>query len=311
MRGFRLTQPFRGIFSIAQTPFTDTGEIIWDDFEVECDWIVRTGAHGFVYPVMVSEFTVLSYPERVQAMSIAVRTVAGRIPVVIGVADTSTDGAARLAQEAAQAGADAVIAMPPWGTKLTSNDLIEGYYRALADAGGLPIFIQNAGPPLGSSLPGAFVVELCETIPLVQYLKEEKPPQGQSLTEVLDLAGPGTRGVFSGGNCRYLIAEYGRGVAGSMPPSHVADLDAQVWDLLEAGEEAKAHEIHNAKIVLENAIMGLPGGVMACKEVLVRRGVISNSAVRGRGALRLDDHDSAALDYALSLVEPYYRVESA
>jgi 2-keto-3-deoxy-L-arabinonate dehydratase len=306
-----MTRPFRGIFSIAQTPFGDTGEILWDAFEFECDWIVRTGAHGFVYPVMVSEFTVLSFPERVQAMSIAVRTVAGRIPVVIGVADTSTDGAARLAQEAAQAGADAVIAMPPWGTKLASNALIEAYYRALAEAGGLPIFIQNAGPPLGSSLPGKFVVELCEKIELVQYLKEEKSPQGQSISEVLEWSGPGTRGVFSGGNCRYLISEYARGVAGSMPPSHVADLDAQVWDLLEAGEEARAREIHNAKLILENAIMGLPGGVMACKEVLVRRGVLSNSAVRGGGALRLDAHDSAALDYALSLVEPYYRVKPA
>jgi 4-hydroxy-tetrahydrodipicolinate synthase len=304
-----MTKSFRGIFAIAQTPFTDSGEILWDDFEFECDWIVRAGAHGFVHPVMVSEFTVLSFPERVQAMGIAVRAVAGRIPVVIGVADTSTDGAARLAEEAARAGADAVIAMPPWGTKLTSNALIEGYYRALADAGGLPIYIQNAGPPLGSSLPGAFVVELCETIDLVQYLKEEKPPQGQSLSEVLELSGSGTKGVFSGGNCRYLIAEYGRGVAGSMPPAHVADLDAQVWDLLEAGKEDKAHEIHNAKLILENAIVGLPGGVMACKEVLVRRDVISNSALRGRGALNLDDHDRAALDYALRLVEPYFRVE--
>ena len=306
-----MPQPFRGIYSIAQTPFADSGEILWDDFEFECDWIVRAGAHGFVYPVMVSEFTVLSYPERVQAMEVAVRTIAGRIPVVIGVADTSTDGAARLAQEAAKAGADAVIAMPPWGTKLVGNALIEGYYRALAKAGGLPIFIQNAGPPLGSSLPGKVVVELCEKIDRVQYLKEEKPPQGQSLSEVLELSGPGTRGVFSGGNCRYLISEYGRGVSGSMPPSHVADLDAQVWDLLEAGEEDKAREIHNAKIILENAIMGLPGGVMACKEVLVRRGVISNSAVRGGGALRLDAHDSAALDYAMSLVEPYFRVRPA
>jgi 4-hydroxy-tetrahydrodipicolinate synthase len=303
-----MTQPFRGIYSIAQTPFSDGGDILWDDFTFECDWIVRTGTHGFVYPVMVSEFTVLSTRERVQAMNVAVQTVAGRIPVVIGVADTSTNGAAYLAEQAAKAGADAVIAMPPWGTKLTSNDLIEEYYRALARAGGLPIFIQNAGPSLGSSLPGSFVVELCTKIDLVQYLKEEKPPQGQSLSEVIALSGPETKGVFSGGNCRYLVSEHGRGVAGSMPPSHVADLDAQVWDLLEAGHETRAHEIHNAKIVLENAIVGLPGGVMACKEVLVRRGVISNSAVRGRGALRLDDHDRAALDYAMSVVEPYFRL---
>jgi dihydrodipicolinate synthase/N-acetylneuraminate lyase len=303
-----MAERFRGVFAIAQTPFNDAGDILWDDFEYECDWIVRAGAHGFVYPVMVSEFTVLSYPERVQAMDLAVGAVGGRIPVVIGVADTSTAGAARLAEEAARAGADAVIAMPPWGTKLSSNDGVTAYYRALAEAGGLPVFIQNAGPPLGSSLPGAFVVELCREIELVRYLKEEKPPQGQSLSEVISLSGPEVKGVFSGGNCRYLISEYKRGVAGSMPPSHVADLDAQVWEWMEAGDEAKAHQIHDAKIVLENAVVGLPGGVMACKEVLRRRGVLSNSAVRGLGPLRLDDHDQAALDYALSVVEAYFTV---
>ena len=152
------------------------------------------------------------------------------------------------------------------------------------------------------------MVELCAKIERVQYLKEEKPPQGQSLSEVLALAGPEVKGVFSGGNGRYLISEYKRGVHGSMPPSHVADLDAQVWDLLEAGREAEARPIHDAKLILENAIVGLPGGVMACKEVLVRRGVLSSSALRGRGALSLDAHDRAALDYAMEVVEPYFRV---
>jgi hypothetical protein len=65
-----------------------------------------------------------------------------------------------------------------------------------------------------------------------------------------------------------------------MPPSPVADLDAQVWDLVGVGQGSATCDIHNAKIVLENAIMGLPGRVMACKEVLVRRGVLSNSALR-------------------------------
>ena len=43
-----MAEPFRGVFSIAQTPFSGTGDILWDDFEYECDWIVRAGAHGFV-----------------------------------------------------------------------------------------------------------------------------------------------------------------------------------------------------------------------------------------------------------------------
>ena len=70
-----MAEGFRGVFSIAQTPFDEKGGFLWDDFERQCDWIVRAGAHGLVWPVMASEYTVISYPERVQGMRIAVQAV--------------------------------------------------------------------------------------------------------------------------------------------------------------------------------------------------------------------------------------------
>ena len=66
-----MTKPVRGIFAIAQTPFDGDNNLLWDDFERECDFIARSGAHGFVWPVMASEFTVISYPERVEGMRAA------------------------------------------------------------------------------------------------------------------------------------------------------------------------------------------------------------------------------------------------
>jgi len=255
---------------------------------------------------MASEYTVVSFPERVRAMGIAVRSVAGRIPVVIGVADTSKAGAVGLAAEAGRAGADAVIAMPPWATKMASHTLIEDYYRAIAEAAGIPVIVQNIDPPLGSALSGQFVVELCERIPLVQYLKEEKAPLGHSVSEVINAASPDVKGVFSGAQCLWLIPDHKRGVCGNMPGSHVTDLDSQIWDLLEAGKEEEARRIHNAKLVLENSLHGMPP--RAGKEVLRRRGVISCAASRSLGPLELDATDLGELEYALSVVEPYFRV---
>jgi 4-hydroxy-tetrahydrodipicolinate synthase len=302
-----MSKEFRGIFSIPQTPFNETGDLLWEDLQRECDWIVRAGAHGLVYPVMASEYTVLSFPERVQGMNLAVEAVDGRIPVVIGVADTSAAGAAALAIEAAKAGADAVIAMPPWGTKMTSHERIEAYYRAIADVSGLPVFIQNVGPPLGSSLPGSFIVKLCEIIPLVQYLKEEKDPKGQKLSEVLDLNSPGVKGVFSGSQCYWLISDYQRGACGCMPASYVVDVDVRIWELLEAGDIEGARRVHRDKMVLETIKLGMPTRV-AGKEVLRRRGVISCNAVRNEGPHTLDATDLAELEYGLSIVEPYFKI---
>jgi 4-hydroxy-tetrahydrodipicolinate synthase len=281
------------------------GAFLWDDFARQCDWMVRAGAHGFVWPVMASEFTVLSYRERVQGMQVAVDTVAGRIPVVAGVADTSKDGAVALAEEAAQAGADAIIAMPPWATHLDHRELFEDYYRALAHAaGGLPVIIQNCGAPLGSSLPGSFVVKLCAMIPEVQYLKEEKPPQGHAVSEVIALAGPEVKGVFSGAGCRWIFTEYKRGVCGNMPASTLTDIDAQIWNLLEAGREDEARDIHNVRLVLENALQSMPRR-KGRKEIMVRRGVFGHAAGRNSRE-HLDDVDLAEIDYAYGLLEPYF-----
>lgn len=302
-----MADTFRGVFAIVQTPFGRMGDLDWEDFERECDWIVRAGGHGLVWPVMASEYTVISYPERIEGMGIAVRAVAGRIPVVIGVADTSKAGAVSLAEEAGKAGADGIIAMPPWATKMASQELVEDYYRALADAAGIPVIVQNCGGNLGSSLPGEFVVELCERIPLVQYLKEEKPPQGHSISEVLSLKSSEVKGVFSGASCRWLIPEYKRGVCGNMPACTITDIDAHIWDLLEEGEEEEARRIHNAKLVLENSLASMPRR-RGRKEILVRRGVISHPYGRNLGSEKLDDVDMAELDYALSVVEPYFRI---
>ena len=219
----------RGIYAIAQTPFDDRGGLHLDDLGRECDWIARSGAHGLVWPVMASEFTVIAHGERVAGMGIAVQAVSGRIPVVVGVADTSQAGAVDLAEKAAKAGADAIIAMPPWATKLSSLDLVEDYYRALAKVAGIPVIIQNCGPPLGSSLSGSFVVDLCRRIPLVQYLKEEKSTQGHSVSEVIALSDAEVKGVFSGASARWLITEHKRGICGNMPAAVLPDVDARTF----------------------------------------------------------------------------------
>jgi dihydrodipicolinate synthase/N-acetylneuraminate lyase len=232
--------------------------------------------------------------------------VAGRIPVVIGVADTSKAGAVRLAEEAGRCGADGIIALPPWATKLGSRALIEDYYAALADAAGLPTIIQNTNPPMGAGLSADTIVELCEKYPLIQYVKEEKNPQGHSVTEVIEKQSPAVKGVFSGASADYIVSEHKRGVCGNMPACVLPDLDAQIWDLMEEGREAEARAIHNAKIVLENAMGNMP--YRARKEILRRRGVLSCTASRNVGPLLLDAYEVEELDYAMSVVEPYFRV---
>jgi 4-hydroxy-tetrahydrodipicolinate synthase len=298
---------FRGYYAIALTPFTEMGDLLWDELARECDWIVRAGSHGLVWPVNNSEYTVLAFPERVRGFELVVQAVGGRIPVVAGVADTGKAGAVALAGAAGKAGADAVIAMPPWDVKMTSQALIADYFRSIAEAAGVPVFIQNLGGRVGSSLTGSFMAQLCREIPLVQYVKEERDPHGPNVDEVIAVGEPAMAGVFTGGQILGLVDSFRRGAVGNIASAELADVYAQIWDLMEAGDEAAARRLQEAEAVAYKCVRTIHN-MRSRKEVLVRRGVLSGNFCRNLDTAALDSVFLGELDHALRAVEPYFRI---
>ena len=302
-----MEKTLRGFYAIALTPFNEVGDLLWDELARECDWIVRAGAHGIVWPVNDSEQYVLSAAERVEGYKLLVQAVGGRIPVVAGVADNSKAGAVAFARAAAQAGADAVIAVPPWSVKMTSRALVEDYYQSVADAAGVSVFLQNLGGMMGSSLPSTFVAELCRKIPRVQYVKEERDPHGDNVSELIGLHEPAIMGVFTGGHKLGMVASHKRGAAGCIASADIADLCSQIWDLMEAGDEEAARRIQDREAILSKALLDLPypSGI---KGILVRRGVFSSNSRRSIGSVALDGFHQEELARGLKAVEPYFRL---
>src|SRR5690606_34184092 len=105
-------QPFRGVYAIPPTPFGDDGAIDEVSLQRCVDFCIQAGADGIVIGVNASEAISLTDEERIRAAAIVVDQAAGRVPVVVGVSGISTESSALYAREAAQAGADAVMAMP-------------------------------------------------------------------------------------------------------------------------------------------------------------------------------------------------------
>jgi 4-hydroxy-tetrahydrodipicolinate synthase len=297
----------RGFYAIALTPFDEVGNLLWAELEREFDWIARCGAHGVVWPVNNSEQRVLTPWERSQGFELAANALNGRIPFVAGVAETSTAGAVVLAEAAGVNGADAVIALPPYAAKLHSKALIEDYFWAIADAADVPVFVQNLLPPVGSALSSRFIVELSERIPLVQYVKEERDPHGKYVSEVVSLAGPSLKGVFTGGHLLGLVNGHLRGAVGNIASCELSDVYAQIWDLMDAGAVDEARELQDLEAVFYRCMRTIPS-VGAPKRVLVRRGVLSSDALRNTGRPALDELFEAELDHALEGLAPYLRV---
>ena len=293
---------WHGIFTIPQTPFTDRGLLDQESLRREIDFCISAGAHGIVYPVMVSEFWLLSDDERKEAIEIVVRQANGRIPVIAGVAGVSTEVAVMFSRFSNDIGADGAIALPPYVIKPDLNGLVD-YYSAVAEAIDGPVFIQNFDPPLGSSLSPQFVQSLLKDIPNVSYVKEEMMPCGHSVSALMQTCGDELHGVFTGFSGRWFIDELNRGVAGTMPACQFTDVMVSLYERYRSGDVEGAREIHT-KVLPLLSIEQLHG-VVFCKEILKRRGVIDSTFTRCPG--KLDRYDAAEIDRLMPDIEEWFR----
>jgi len=290
-----MTGGWRGVFTIPVTPFDERGELDEVSLRREVDWCVRAGAHGIVAPVNASEGPSLTDDERKRVTQIVVEATTGRIPTVIGVSATGVQSSLLFTRWAKEVGADAVMAMPPYGARVTDPEAVFRFYQAVADAGdGLAIFIQNWSGPAGTPMGAAQVVRLLKEIPNVKYSKEETVNASHMMTATLAAAGDDCLGVMGGVGARYLLDEYRRGACGTMPACQVTDVHAQVWNTLEAGDHDKARALFNRLLPLLN--LEALFGVAMYKEVLKRRGVIAHTTIRGYKSSSLDAFDRQELD---------------
>jgi 4-hydroxy-tetrahydrodipicolinate synthase len=281
-----MTGEFRGVYSIPVTPFTDTGHLDLPALERVVDFTIQAGAHGVVTPVVVSEFFTLTDIERRQVVECVAAATAERVPVIAGVSAPSTHGAAIFAAHAAEVGADAVIAVPPYVKRGSWPELIE-YFEAIAAASGLPVFVQNADGPSGTPLSSAQLLELADRVQAVSWIKEESSRSSQTITAVLGASAGRVRGIMGGKGARYLLDEYQRGVCGTMPGCEFTDLHVALWDALESGDQDRAGHAYRLLLPLVE-MEDQYGGAAFCKEVLRMRGVLSSTFVREPGSRPLD-----------------------
>jgi dihydrodipicolinate synthase/N-acetylneuraminate lyase len=297
------TQKFRGIFAILETPFDASDQIDWDDFGREVSFCMRGGAHGLVWPQLASEFFLLTEEERMRGAEVILRKAAGgKSAVVIGVQAPVIELAVRFARHAEEKGADAVIALPPYIGHV-SLDTAADYYRALARAVRIPIFIQNSGGSWGPAMPTSFVIQLAKEFPSLGYVKEEVAPIAHHIAEY---AKSGVMsGIFSGNAGKYLLNEMAHGCNGTMPACEFADVNVQVYELAAAGKMDEARALFEKllpMIALEENY-----GMAFAKAVLVRRGVFKTAKMRGTTGSNLDAVDMQDVDAWWKLLAPYLK----
>lgn len=266
------TKPLRGIFPIAQTPFTETNKLDVDALAEEVRFIDRGRVHGFVWPQMASEWQSLTERERLDgAEAIASVGKSLRPAIVIGVQSPDVATAIAYAQHAERVGADAIISLPP--SENRESQAILEYYKQVGGATELPLFVQAV-----HNMSVELLLEINKAVPTMRFVKDEA---GRPLDRIRPLRERSEDGiaVFSGSHGRTLIEEMRRGSSGSMPAASFADLYAATWDLWHAGKRSEAMAMHGRTLLILTEMTN--HGFAAMKYLLFLRGVFKTYGIRG------------------------------
>jgi len=214
-----MTAHLRGVYPVLSTPFTADGDVDDEVLAQEIRWLIAHGVDG-VTVAMVSEVLRLSPGERRHLTETTRAVLPPDVGLVVSVGAESTRIASELARHATDAGATALMAIPPISVGVDEGELFD-YYAALFGATPLPVVVQDASGYIGRPMSVEFYVRLMQVFGDERVcFKPEADPLGPRLSSLRDATGGRAR-VFEGSGGGALVDSHRRGAVGTMPGPEV------------------------------------------------------------------------------------------
>ena len=137
-----LPRPLRGIIPPMVTPLQDRDTLDVAGLERLIEHILAGGVHGLFILGTTAEAPSLSYRLRYEVIERVCKQVKERVPVLVGITDTSFVESVNIARKACDAGAQAVVLAPPYYFPAGQPELLE-YLKHLISELPLPMFLYN------------------------------------------------------------------------------------------------------------------------------------------------------------------------
>ncbi|MCL1871457.1 MAG: 4-hydroxy-tetrahydrodipicolinate synthase [Promicromonosporaceae bacterium] len=163
-------RPFGALLTAMVTPLTADGAVDLEAARALATWLVDHGNDGLVLNGTTGEAPTTHSPEKADLVAAVVDAVGDRATVVAGAGSNDTAHAARMAQQAAEAGADGILIVAPYYSR-PSQEGIALHVEAVAEAGGKPVMLYDVPGRAGVRI-SAGVYERLAGHPLVVATKD-------------------------------------------------------------------------------------------------------------------------------------------
>lgn len=142
MNSLAIPKPLRGIIPPMITPLLDRDNIDFPGLERLVEHILAGGVHGLFILGTTGEAPSLSYKLRYDLIERVCKQVAGRVPILVGITDTSHIESIKIAEHSYKLGVSAVVLAPPYYFPAGQPELLE-YLENLIPQLPLPVFLYN------------------------------------------------------------------------------------------------------------------------------------------------------------------------
>ena len=209
---------------------------------VHCRWMIDSGCTGLVVGGSLGEAATLSFEEKIAIVRTSVAAVAGRAPIVLGIASLSTLEAVALAKAAEQAGAQGLMVLPPY---VYSSDWREmkTHVSAVIAATKLSCLLYNNPPAYKTDFLPEQIAELARLHPNLHAVKESsgdtrrvtaiQAAVGPRLAVLVGMDDAIVEGIYAG------AVGWIAGLVNAFPVESVA-----LFNLASRGEKARAAALY-------------------------------------------------------------------
>lgn len=268
---------FEGIIPAVPSIFNDLEVLKTDEIGNVVEFLKESGVNGVAFNLLGGEFYKLTANEKIKSLNIGIELVNGNVKVITGISEPGTLLSCELAKLAEDAGADGLIAMPPYYSPFgkLDNESIFRHFGRIAASVNIPLILQD----FDFGIPFVTLKKLREEFSNIVGIKIEGINKKRTLSRISELRSSLDEefSILGGMLGRNLTNEIEAGSSGTIPGSSLADFLARIYSGIKEGDTlTQVKNMENIAQIIDLELSDMRNFVYFEKIILEKRRIIEN-----------------------------------